>query len=65
MKYDVIIIGGGSAGMSTALYCKRANLDVCIIDNYVSGGRPLEYLEIENYLGLGKIASFSSFVQSV
>ena len=44
--------------MSAALYCKRANLDVCIIDNYVSGGRPLEYLEIENYLGLGKIASF-------
>lgn len=58
MKYDVIVLGGGSAGMSAALYCKRANLDVCIIDNYVSGGRPLEYLEIENYLGLGKIASF-------
>lgn len=58
MKYDVIVLGGGSAGMSAALYCKRANLDVGIIDNYVSGGRPLEYLEIENYLGLGKIASF-------
>lgn len=58
MHYDVIVLGGGSAGMSAALYCKRANLDVCIIDNYVSGGRPLEYLEIENYLGLGKIASF-------
>lgn len=58
MHYDVIVLGGGSAGMSAALYCKRANLDVCIIDNYVSGGRPLEYLEIENYLGLGKISSF-------
>ena len=59
MKYDVLIIGGGSAGMSAAIYCKRANLDVCIIDNYISGGRPLEYLEIENYLGLGKIESLN------
>ena len=59
MKYDVLILGGGSAGMSAAIYCKRANLNVCIIDNYISGGRPLEYLEIENYLGLGKIESLN------
>lgn len=57
--YDVLILGGGSAGMSAAIYCKRANLNVCIIDNYISGGRPLEYLEIENYLGLGKIESLN------
>lgn len=59
MKYDVIILGGGSAGMSAAIYCKRANLNVCIIDNNISGGRPLGYLEIENYLGLGKTDTFS------
>ena len=57
--YDVLILGGGSAGMSAAIYCKRANLSCCIIDNYISGGRPLEYLEIENYLGLGKIESLN------
>ena len=59
MKYDVLILGGGSAGMSAAIYCKRANLSACIIDNNISGGRPLGYLEIENYLGLGRTDTFS------
>ena len=30
--YDVIIIGGGPAGLSCAIYCKRAGLNVCILD---------------------------------
>lgn len=59
MKYDVLILGGGSAGMSAAIYCKRANLSCCIIDNTISGGRPLGYEYIENYLGLGRIDTFS------
>ena len=53
--YDVIIIGGGPAGLSCSIYCKRAGLNVCILDKYLLGGNPLNYLEIENYLGAGKI----------
>ena len=53
--YDVIIIGAGPAGLSCAIYCKRAGLNVCILDKYLLGGNPLNYLEIENYLGAGKI----------
>ena len=53
--YDVIIIGGGPAGLSCAIYCKRAGLNVCILDKYLLGGNPLNYLEIENYLGAGRI----------
>lgn len=56
-NYDVVIIGGGPAGISAAIYCKRANLDVCILDNYILGGNPNNYLEIENYPGLGKIST--------
>lgn len=57
IKYDVIIIGGGPAGISAAIYCKRSNLNVLILDSYVLGGNPNNYLEIENYPGFGKIGT--------
>ena len=57
-QYDAIIIGGGPAGLSAAVYCARANLACCIIEEKMAGGRPLGYLEIENYLGLGRISTF-------
>ena len=57
-EYDCIILGGGPAGMSASVYCKRAGLDCCIIEPVILGGRPTGYLEIENYLGLGKTSTF-------
>ena len=57
-KFDVLIIGGGPAGLSAAIYCARANLTCCIIEEKLAGGRPLGYLEIENYLGLGRTSTF-------
>ena len=56
--YDCIILGGGPAGMSASIYCKRSGLDCCIIEPVILGGRPTGYLEIENYLGLGKTSTF-------
>ena len=53
-EFDCIILGAGSAGLSTAIYLARANVNCCIIDTGLAGGRPNGYLEIENYLGLGK-----------
>lgn len=48
--YDVIVIGGGPAGISASLYLKRANLNVLIISK---GYGSLEKAsEIENYYGL-------------
>ena len=58
LEYDVVIIGGGPAGMSASVYCARANLKCCVIDKSVLGGRPTGYLEIENYLGLGRTSTF-------
>ena len=49
--YDVIIIGAGPAGITSAIYCKRANLNVCIVEKSVIGGNPVNYSEIENYPG--------------
>lgn len=56
--YDVIILGAGPAGLSAAIYCKRANLNVIVLDTYILGGNPVNYSEIENYLGFGKIQTF-------
>jgi thioredoxin reductase (NADPH) len=56
-EFDVIILGAGPAGLSAAIYLARANVNCCIIDTGLAGGRPNGYLEIENYLGLGKIST--------
>lgn len=53
--YDCIVLGGGPAGMSAALYAKRGNVDVAILDISTLGGQPVNYLEIENYLGFESI----------
>lgn len=57
-EFDCIILGAGPAGLSTAIYLARANVSSCIIDTGLAGGRPNGYLEIENYLGLGKTSTF-------
>ena len=53
--YDVIIIGAGPAGITAAIYCARSNLKVALLDKGLIGGNPLNYLEIENYPGFGRI----------
>lgn len=54
MNIDVGIIGAGPAGITAAIYCARSNLKVALIDKGLIGGNPLNYLEIENYPGMGK-----------
>ncbi len=56
--FDCIILGGGPAGLSSALYCARAGLNCAIIDTSAIGGTPVNYCEIENYLGFDKIKGF-------
>ena len=58
LEYDCIILGAGPAGMSASIYCARANVSCCLIDTQIAGGRPTGYLEIENYLGLGRTSTF-------
>ena len=55
MRYDVLIVGGGIAGATAAIYAKMAGLDVAIIEKDEIGGK-LNYIsEIYNYPGLYKI----------
>ena len=54
-SFDCIILGGGPAGLSAALYARRANLNCAIVDVSAIGGTPANYCEIENYLGKGNL----------
>ena len=56
---DMIIIGSGPAGLGTALYAKRAGLDVLVIEKApMSGGQIINTTEVDNYLGLPGIGGF-------
>jgi len=52
--YDVIIIGGGPAGFSGALYCARANLNTLLIERQAPGGQMSTTEVLENYPGLAE-----------
>lgn len=49
--YDVIIIGGGPAGLTAGLYCSRARLQTLIIEKSKLGGQIVLTHEIANYPG--------------
>ena len=49
--YDVIIIGGGPAGYTAALYSARAGLDTLIIEKMAPGGQMTLTGDIDNYPG--------------
>ncbi len=53
---DVLIIGGGPAGLSTAIYAKRAGLSVTIIDKGAGDCQLTKATEVENYLGFNAIS---------
>ena len=57
--YDVVIIGSGPAGLSAAVYAKRANLNVAVIEKEYEGtGQIAESGNVNNYLGLPDINGY-------
>lgn len=58
LEYDVVILGGGPAGLSAAIYAARGAAKTAVIDISMLGGQPSNYLELENYPGFGKIGGY-------
>ena len=50
--YDSVVIGAGPAGITAALYLKRANLKICIIEKDAPGGQMNKTSIVENYPGI-------------
>lgn len=62
--YDLVIIGSGPAGLSAAVYAKRAGLNLVVLEkNPMSGGQILNTYEVDNYLGLPGINGFDMGMQ--
>ncbi|MCS7058824.1 MAG: thioredoxin-disulfide reductase [Meiothermus sp.] len=49
--YDVVIIGGGPAGLTAGIYAGRANLRTLILERGLPGGQIAQTEEVENYPG--------------
>lgn len=49
--HDVIIIGGGPAGYTSALYIARSGFDVVVIEKFSAGGQMTQTSQIDNYPG--------------
>ena len=58
LNYDLVILGGGPAGLSAAIYAARGTLKTAIVDISMIGGQPTSYLEIENYPGFPECGGF-------
>jgi thioredoxin reductase (NADPH) len=50
-QYDVVIIGGGAAGLTAGIYCGRARLKTLILEKALVGGLATYTNEVENYPG--------------
>ena len=61
--YDCIIIGAGPAGVSAAIYLKRAGLDFLIFENQLVGGKVNLTSEIDNYPPFKNISGFDLSMQ--
>lgn len=58
MTYDLIIIGGGSAGITAGIYAARQKMKTLLLTKSFGGQMVHKSVEIENYPGFDKISSF-------
>jgi len=52
--YQVVIIGGGPAGLTAGLYCARSRLNTLLIEKGIMGGQITNAERVENYPGFPK-----------
>ena len=57
-KYDIVIVGAGTAWLSAAIYAVRAGKSVIVLEATTHGGQIVNTPEVENYPGIKKISGF-------
>lgn len=57
-SYDCVIIGGGIAGLTSALYAARGGLKTLVIESTQYGGQIVNSLDVENYPGFLSISGY-------
>lgn len=60
---DILIIGAGPAGLTSAIYALRAGLSVTILDKFMYGGQVAISDKIENYPGFKEITGYELSVK--
>ncbi len=65
VDYELVIIGGGPAGLTAGLYAARAGLNVVLIEKVVPGGQVIVSDWIENYPGFPEGLSGPDLVQKI
>ena len=54
-RLDLIIIGGGAAGLTAAVYARRAGLKTLVLESFAPGGKLIKTFEIENWPGIKNV----------
>ena len=56
--YDIIVVGAGPAGLTAAIYARRANKSVLVFEAKSYGGQIVNAPNVENYPGFKSISGF-------
>ena len=56
VEYDVIVIGAGASGLTSAMYASRSGLKTCVIERGIYGGQIQNTGDIENYSGFPRVS---------
>ena len=59
-EYDVVVVGGGPAGLTAALYATRLGLDTALVDR--GGGRAAMMQDTHNVIGVTEDVSGGEFL---
>jgi thioredoxin reductase (NADPH) len=62
---DVLILGAGAAGLSSAIYAARAKMDTVIIDESVPGGQTASTYHVANYPGTPGVVRGREIIQNM
>lgn len=56
--YDLIVVGGGPAGLTSCIYGARNGLKTLLVEEFACGGQAVNSLDIKNYPGFESISGF-------